>query len=71
MNEESRYSHSKNGVDAPPLSAQENEEFDELQKRLAELHRQGILIGGYGPTKPFRPVARVPGGLARFLAERE
>jgi len=35
------------------------------------LRRQGILIGGYGPSKPFRPVARVPGGLARFLAERE
>ncbi len=71
MNEDSRYARNEDGVDTPPLSAQENEEFDKLQKKLAELRRQGILIGGYGPWKPFRPVARVPGGLARFLADRE
>ena len=71
MNEDSRYARNEDGVDAPPSSAKANEEFDNLQKKLAELRSQGILTGGHGPCKPFRPVARVPGGLARFLAERE
>ena len=71
MNENSRYARNDDGVDMPPLSDQENVEFDKKQKWLVELRRQGILIGGYGPCKPLRPVTRVPGGLARFLAERE
>ena len=71
MNEDSRYAPNNDGVDTPPLSTQENEELDKLQRKLTELRRQGILIGGYSSWKPFRPVARVPGGLARFLAERE
>ena len=71
MNEASRYARNEDGVDAPKSSAQDNEALDKLQKYLTELRRQGILIGGHGPWKPFRPVARVPGGLARFLADRE
>lgn len=71
MNEDSRYARNEDRIDTPPSSAQENEEYDKLQERLAELRRQGILIGGSGPSDPLRPVARVPGGLARFLADRE
>ena len=44
---------------------------DKLQKRLAELRDHDILIGGDGPRDTLRPVARVPGGLERFLAARE
>ena len=71
MNEDSRFTRNKDGVDTSSLTAQENEELDKLQQRLAELRRQGILIASYGPCKPIRPVARVPGGLARFLTERD
>lgn len=71
MNGNSRYARNADGVDTAPLSAQENEEFDKLQERMAELRRKGILIGSYDPCKPLRPVARIPGGLARFLADRE
>ena len=46
-------------------------DIKKLKKRLAELRDQGILIGGDSPRKTLRPVARVPGGLERFLAERE
>lgn len=71
MNENSRYARNEDRTDTPPSSAQENEEVGKLQERLAELRRQGILNGGYGPCDTLRPVARVPGGLARFLADRE
>ena len=71
MNEDSRYARNEDRTDTPPSLAQENEEFGKLQERLAELRRQGILNGGYSPCDTLRPVARVPGGLARFLADRE
>ena len=58
-------------TDTPSSSAQEIDAMDKLQKGLEELRSQGILIGGNGSCKPFRPVARVTGGLARFLAGRE
>jgi hypothetical protein len=51
--------------------AYSDNDFKELQKKLAELRDQSILIGGDGPRETLRPVARVPGGLKRFLAERE
>ena len=48
-----------------------NDEIKKLEKRLANLRDLGILFGGDGPREPLRPVARVPGGLERFLAERK
>lgn len=52
-------------------SVHRSEGFKKLEKMLAELRRQGILIDGDGPRSALRPVARIPGGLDRFLAERE
>ena len=41
-----------------------------LAERLEELRRTGCLVPAANPRQPFRPVARRPGALARFLAER-
>ncbi|MDE0175922.1 MAG: type II toxin-antitoxin system prevent-host-death family antitoxin [Defluviicoccus sp.] len=41
-----------------------------LEERLEELRRTGRLFPAANPRQPFRPVARRPGALARFLAER-
>ena len=35
-----------------------------------ELRRRGILRPAYGPKRPFKPVAHIPGALERFLADR-
>ena len=40
------------------------------EERLAELERRGALVRSAIPRQTFRPVARRPGALARFLAER-
>ena len=45
-------------------------EPDDLDRRIAELHQQGILIGGEGPRETLRAIAYVPGGLKRFLERR-
>ncbi len=45
-------------------------EFQELEDRLVELHAQGILVGGDGPRESLRPIAYVPGALARFIEAR-
>ena len=42
-----------------------------IEERLKELRRRGILQPAHGPKQPFKPVARLPGALERFLAERE
>ena len=47
-----------------------NEERDDLDRRIAELHQQGILIGGEGPRETLRPIAHIPGFLKRFLERR-
>ena len=66
------YSDDHSDGDAGGLSpAYSDDDIKKLQKKLAELRDKGILIGGDGPRETFRPVARVPGGLGRFLAERE
>ena len=62
--------HDEKTAEILPHSSTE-EETKKLEKRLAELREEGILIGGDGPRKAWHPVARVPGGLERFLAERE
>ena len=41
-----------------------------LEKRLDDLRRAGCLVPAANPRQLLRPVARRPGALARFLAER-
>ena len=41
-----------------------------LDERLEDLERSGVLVRPAIPRQTFRPVARRPGALARFLAER-
>lgn len=46
-------------------------EPDDLDRRIAELHRQGILVGGEGPRESLRPIAYIPGALKRLLERRD
>ena len=46
-------------------------EPDDLDRRIAELHRQGILIGGEGPRESLRPITYIPGALKRLLERRD
>jgi len=46
-------------------------EPDDLDRRIAELHAQGILIGGEGPRESLRPIAYIPGALKRLLERRD
>ena len=46
-------------------------EPDDLDRRIAELHRQGILVGGEGPRESLRAIAHIPGFLQRFLERRD
>ena len=46
-------------------------EPDDLDRRIAELHRQGILIGGDGPRESLRAIAYMPGALKRLLERRD
>ena len=41
-----------------------------IQERLDDLQRRGILVRSRTPGQTLQPVARRPGALARFLAER-
>ncbi len=45
-------------------------EQDSLDARLKELERRGVLIPATGKSV-WKPLARRPGGLRRFLQERE
>ena len=63
--------HHSDGAAESLSPAYSDDDIKKLQKKLAELRDKGILIGGDGPRGTLRPVARVPGGLKRFLAERE
>ena len=49
--------------------APEPDELRRLQERLAELRAKGITSEGEGPRDSLKPTARVPGALARFLAD--
>ena len=42
-----------------------------LEKAIARLEDQGIVIRLRGPTGGMRPLAKRPGALARFLESRE
>lgn len=46
-------------------------EPDDLDRRIAELHAQGILIGGEGPRGSLRAIAHIPGFLQRMLERRD
>ena len=41
------------------------------EERFADAYRRGILAPANGPRGDFKPVATIPGALARFLAERD
>ncbi len=43
----------------------------DILKRLDDLQRRGILTPFEGERVPLHPVARRPGALDRFLAERD
>ena len=46
-------------------------EPDDLDRRIAELRQQGILIGGEGPRESLRAIAYIPGALKRLLERRD
>lgn len=41
-----------------------------IEERLDDLRRRGILVPSEAPGQALKPVARRPGALARFLAQR-
>ncbi len=41
-----------------------------IERRLEDLERRGVLVQSRQPRRPLRAVARRPGALKRFLAER-
>lgn len=41
-----------------------------FEEHLAELERRGVIVPSSQPPGPIRPVARRPGALQRFLADR-
>ncbi len=41
-----------------------------LEERMADLERRGVLVPARGPRKSFKPSARRPGALKRFLEDR-
>ena len=45
-------------------------EPNDLDHRIAELHQQGILIGGEGARETLRPIAYIPGAFKRFMERR-
>ena len=48
----------------------ENDQRQTIEERLAELKRAGVIVDSTLPKQLLKPVARRPGALARFLAER-
>ena len=53
--------------DFPPAAKDEAE----LEARLADMRRRGVLAPSSQPKRPFKPVCVIPGALERFLAERD
>lgn len=54
---------------SPPPAPSLSEE--ELEARMADMRRRGILYPSSQPKRPFKPVCSSPGALARFLADRD
>lgn len=46
-------------------------EVDPLRRRMRMLEEQGVLSPARPGAPPLRPIAKRPGALERFLAERE
>lgn len=46
-------------------------EANDLAARVEQLTERGVLVRGERGGRALRPVARKPGALARFLAERD
>ena len=47
------------------------EEHDDLDRRIAELHQQGVLTGGEGSRDTLRAIAYIPGFSKRFMERRD
>jgi prevent-host-death family protein len=45
--------------------------FETLEKRLERLERDGVVVRSGKRVGELRPIARRPGGLARFLSSRD
>ena len=58
------------GEPVAEIRAIQRSETPSLEDRLNDLERQGALVRSGRPRNEFRTVARRPGALARFLAER-
>jgi prevent-host-death family protein len=41
-----------------------------LEQRIIELTERGVIVPATDPTADLRPIARRPGALERFLADR-
>ena len=41
-----------------------------IEERMDDLQRRGVLVRSGTPGQTLQPVARRPGAVARFLAER-
>jgi prevent-host-death family protein len=59
--------HGEPVAEIRPIGRQAND----LAARVEELTERGVLVRGTLEKGALRPVARKPGALARFLAERE
>ena len=46
------------------------QESFQIEERLDELERRGVLVRSANPEQPITLVARRPGALKRFLADR-
>jgi hypothetical protein len=42
-----------------------------LDERIRELEERGVIVGSGKPRGKLQPIARRPGALKRFLAERD
>lgn len=58
------------GTVGESISEARADELRVLYAEIAELRAKGIISGGKGPRGSLRPVAQLPGALARFLDER-
>ena len=58
------------GEPVAEIRAIQRSETPSIEERLADLERQGALVRSARSRSEFKTVARRPGALARFLAER-
>jgi hypothetical protein len=70
MNNENHNDQDESEIIAEQVPEHRAAELRDLEERLKELRAQGILVGGDGPRESLRPIAHVPGALARFIEAR-